>query len=84
MRRHMVWAEVVSLALQTDVQGSQSRAKNTAFYKGLENWQNSQFLGEKVTRKSEMLILRGRRRLGDLYAGLAAKKNHLNMNIQFD
>jgi hypothetical protein len=42
-----------------------SRAKNTALDKGLENWQNSHFLEEKVTRKPNMPISRCWCRLGD-------------------
>jgi hypothetical protein len=76
MRRHMVWTEIVSLALQTDVHSSQSRAKNTALDTGLENWQNSHFPGEKVTRSLTSGFFAVGHRSGS--------KNRLNMNIGFD
>jgi hypothetical protein len=80
MRRHVVWPGIVSLAFQTDVHGSQSRAKNTALDTGLENWQNSYFLWEKVTRKAKMLSFH-RDPAFRRFPSLVAMKNHLNMNI---
>jgi hypothetical protein len=76
MRRHVVWAGIVSLAFQTDVHGSQSRAKNTALDTGLENWQNSHFPGEKVTRNNMLCWALLRR--SALWSG--RKENRLNMN----